>query len=426
MTDWSLLRQYLDTGSEAAFSKLMDRRMKLVYWTCRRDLNDDQLAEDATQAVFVLLVQKARSFNKGVSISSWLFQAARFISRDMIRREGTRKRYEEGAAQTMAYQSQEEQWPIVERRLNEAIATLSTADQEAILLRYFDGLSLSEVAGEIGTTEDTARKRVNRAVERMRRFLTHKEVAVSSTALAALLASHPAKAVPAGAQSAAHAAVQQAIAGQVPAHLSSLLLKKGAYLIMQTTKAKIAAVVAVVAIGLITVGGIVHWRMVHDRITSVSMSPAGFTDLTTAALPANDPSTADRQAIASELSRINAGFNRRDVSALRSSLAPDGSFDVAPGERPIPVSQNLADLQHDFYTHPDMRIAASLVDATIQGSTATTHVLSTANATSAPGDGEPVGKHITSRQLVTQNWVKRGGKWYLMSWYVQHGSEQAQ
>ncbi|HEX5324917.1 MAG TPA: sigma-70 family RNA polymerase sigma factor [Capsulimonadaceae bacterium] len=427
MTDWRLLRQYLDTGSQTAFSRLVDRHMKLVYWTCRREVRDDQLAEDAAQAVFVLLVRKAPSFKADISLSSWLFQAARFIARDTLRREAIRRRYEEEAAEMIRSQATDQtQWRMVEPWLNDAIAALSTADREAVLLRFFGGLTLGEVADEIGSGEDTARKRVSRAVERIRRFLTRKEVAITSAALAALLAAQTAKAVPAGAQAAVHAAAGQAMNGHLPAHLSHLLLKKGAYLIMQTTKAKVAASVAVVAIGLVTLGGIVHWQMAHLRVTSVTVNPAGFTDLTTASLPASDPTFADHQAIAEKLKQINSGFNRHDISMLRSSLAPDGSFDVAPGQRPIPVSQNLADLQHDFSTHPDTRIAASLVDAKIQGSTATTHVLSVANATSAPGDGEPVGKHITSRQLVTQNWVKRGGKWYLMSWYVQRGSEQAQ
>ena len=75
--DWQLLREYVDNGSEAAFGKLVVRHMQLVYWTCRRDLRDPELAEETAQDVFLLLARKASGLSSDVCVSGWLFQASR-------------------------------------------------------------------------------------------------------------------------------------------------------------------------------------------------------------------------------------------------------------------------------------------------------------------------------------------------------------
>ena len=80
MSDWQLLRQYVDEGSDAAFTQLVDRHKKLVYWTCRRDIGDMQLAEDAAQAVFITLACRAATIRRDASLAGWLFSVARHVS----------------------------------------------------------------------------------------------------------------------------------------------------------------------------------------------------------------------------------------------------------------------------------------------------------------------------------------------------------
>jgi hypothetical protein len=92
----------------------------------------------------------------------------------------------------------EQAWPGIEPWLNDALSSLTPSDREAVLMRYFDGLSVREIASEIGINEDTAGKRITRALDRMRRFLKGKEVPVSSVILSAALAEHATVAVPAG------------------------------------------------------------------------------------------------------------------------------------------------------------------------------------------------------------------------------------
>ena len=66
MNDWGLLRQFIDNNSQAAFAQLIDKHSKLVYWTCQRDVQDAQLAEDAAQVVFMILARKAGSLKRSL------------------------------------------------------------------------------------------------------------------------------------------------------------------------------------------------------------------------------------------------------------------------------------------------------------------------------------------------------------------------
>ena len=193
MEDWQLLRQFVDAGSEAAFARLMERHRGLVYSTCRRELGDTALAEDATQVVFLVLAQKAKLLRRGVVLSGWLFQTARFAARDLRKSERRRRVRDEGLGIEMhqtATRDQEAAWQEVDPWLHESLDHLASKDRDAILLRFFEDNGFAEVARALGQTEDAARHRVNRALERMRRFLASQGVTIPVTALAALLAAH--------------------------------------------------------------------------------------------------------------------------------------------------------------------------------------------------------------------------------------------
>ena len=193
MEDWRLLRQFVDTGSEEAFARLVERHRRLVFSTCRRELADSAQAEDATQVVFLVLAQKAKSLRHGVILSGWLFQTARFAARDMRKGEQRRQAREERAGAEMheaAARAQEAAWREIAPWLHDSLDRLGPKDRDSILLRFFEDKDFAEVALALGQKEDAARHRVNRALEKMRRFLTAQGVTVPVTALGALLTAH--------------------------------------------------------------------------------------------------------------------------------------------------------------------------------------------------------------------------------------------
>jgi DNA-directed RNA polymerase specialized sigma24 family protein len=80
-TDRELLRLYASDNSEAAFFSLVRRYGPMVWKLCRRTLSSEQDAEDAFQATFMVLAQKAGSVGWHESIASWLFAVAQCIAR---------------------------------------------------------------------------------------------------------------------------------------------------------------------------------------------------------------------------------------------------------------------------------------------------------------------------------------------------------
>src|SRR4051794_12480784 len=82
--DRALLQRYVDTASEQSFSQLVERHLPWVYAMCRKSLAGDQhAAEDAAQAVFIILSRRAAEIvTRDVRISGWLFNTARFVVKD--------------------------------------------------------------------------------------------------------------------------------------------------------------------------------------------------------------------------------------------------------------------------------------------------------------------------------------------------------
>ena len=193
MEDWQLLRQFVDEGSRAAFDRLMARHRGLVYSTCRRELGSGALAEDATQVVFLILAQKAKSLRREVVLSGWLFQTARFAARDLRKNEQRQRARDEQAGVEMheaAERTQESVWKKIDPKLHDSLDRLGSKDREAVLLRFFEDKSFAEIASALGQQEDAARHRVNRALEKMRRFLAAQGVVVPADTLGTLLAAY--------------------------------------------------------------------------------------------------------------------------------------------------------------------------------------------------------------------------------------------
>ena len=78
-SDTALLRRFTRQGRQAAFSELVSRYSGLVYSTCLRDIRNAAVAEDAAQAVFLLLARKAPTFGAGTSLAGWLYRTARLV-----------------------------------------------------------------------------------------------------------------------------------------------------------------------------------------------------------------------------------------------------------------------------------------------------------------------------------------------------------
>jgi RNA polymerase sigma factor (sigma-70 family) len=245
--DIALLREYAKSHSEAAFETLVSRHVRLVYWAAWRQVRDPGLAEDVTQAVFVILAQKAGRIRDGTILSGWLFKTTRFVAMAQNRSAAIRRQHEEEFRMQPEDQSNppDPVWEQIAPLLDEGLVQLGDADRQAVLLRYLEGKSLAEVGGSMGVGEDAARMRIGRALEKLRRFFLKRGVNSTSAIIAGAMTTHSAQAVPAALAKTvtAVAAAKGAAAGS-----STLILIKGALKLMAWTKAKTAIITGVVVL----------------------------------------------------------------------------------------------------------------------------------------------------------------------------------
>jgi RNA polymerase sigma factor (sigma-70 family) len=255
--DMALVRDYAARQSEPAFETLVTRYVNLVYSAALRQVRDPHLAEEVTQAVFIILARKAGSLGPKTILPSWLHRTACFTAGDALKIQLRRARREQEAhMQSLLNEPQsaaDEAWPQIAPLLDAAIAGLNEKERHAIVLRFFENKSLLEVGQALGANEDAARMRVNRALNKLRKFFLKRGVVSTTTIIAGVISANSVQAAPVAL---AKSATAVAVAKGAAASGSTLTLIKGALKIMAWTKVKTAIVVGVgvlLAVGTTTV-----------------------------------------------------------------------------------------------------------------------------------------------------------------------------
>ena len=199
--DAELLRRYSDLRTEAAFAEFVSRHLGLVYFAAlRRTGGNAALAEDVAQAVFTATARDARSLARHAAVTGWLYTTTRFIAAKTMRQENTRRRLELEAVQTreLSVGGDAADWERLRPVIDEALEELSARDRESVLLRFFEGQPFAAIGRGARISEDAARMRVERALDRLRSALQRRGVTSTGAALALVLAQQAAGVVPVG------------------------------------------------------------------------------------------------------------------------------------------------------------------------------------------------------------------------------------
>jgi RNA polymerase sigma factor (sigma-70 family) len=201
-TDRELLIRYANTGSEAAFAELVRIRVGFVYGTALPRVGGDaHLAHDVTQQVFIALAREASRLKRHPVLTGWLHTTTRNVSAALVRTERRRRARENEASTMREIYSETEptpDWQKLRGHLGQALDALREKDRDALLLRFFEECSFADVGNRLHLSENAARMRVERALEKMQVLLSRHGITSTATAIGAALAVPAAQALPAG------------------------------------------------------------------------------------------------------------------------------------------------------------------------------------------------------------------------------------
>jgi len=251
-SDIQLLREYAEDGREAAFRELVARHTDFVYSSALRQVNSPDLAGDVAQGVFTDLARKARSVAEkapaGNSLTGWLHRSTRYAALNHLRDTRRRLANERQAMEQLIIDSESApDWERIRPVLDEALDSLGDEDRTALLLRYFENKSLREVGEALGTSDDTAQKRVSRATERLREFFSKRNVTIGASGLAVLLSANSVQAAPAGLAAAISTA---ALAGTAVTTLTAVTAAKTITMTLLQKTAVTAALALVAGVAI--------------------------------------------------------------------------------------------------------------------------------------------------------------------------------
>lgn len=334
----TLVADYVNTGSEAAFRELVVRYTDLVYSAAVRLVGGDtHLAQDVTQTVFIDLARKARTLPKEVMLGGWLHRHTVFVASTTLRAERRRQARERHAVEmNVLHSDTQRNLAQVAPVLDEAIDQLSAEDRAAILLRFFEQNDFRSVGTALGSTEEAARKRVNRALDKLQSLLQHRGVCLSTAALGTVLATEAVTAAPAG--------LAASLAGMA---LSSTAKGTGTTLsflkLMASTKLKLGIIAAIAVAGVATTLQVRHQTQVRidetagrlksqaDELDGLRAENERLSNLVVEARAAPSLTAAEK----TELLRLRGqvGFLRRQIDAQAKQLQGAGATNRESGSQ---------------------------------------------------------------------------------------------
>jgi len=203
ISDAQLLRRYVENGDEAAFRDLVVRHTDLLYSAALRQVSSPDLAADLAQSVFIDLARKARELLQtqagDASLLGWLYRSTRFAALKHLRDDRRRQAHERQVMDHLEPAAEDQiDWERVQPLLDEAMSDLGEEDRQALLLRFFKNHDFRAIGELLGVSDDTAQKRVSRALDKLRALFARRGMTATAAALSAALSANAVTAAPEG------------------------------------------------------------------------------------------------------------------------------------------------------------------------------------------------------------------------------------
>ena len=246
LTDYELLVDFARSEAEEAFATLVERYVNLVYSTALRFTGNSHHAEEITQAVFIILARKAGKISPRVVLSGWLYQTTRLTAANFVKGEVRRQRREQEAyMQSTLNEPDSAEWQQIAPMLDDAMGSLSEADRNAVVLRFFENKTAAQVALALNVSEAAAHKRTTRSLEKLRKLFAKRGVSSTTAIIGKEIFTHSIQTAPVAL---AKTVTAVSIAKGAAASGSILGLVKGGLKIMAWIKMKTAIVAGAVVL----------------------------------------------------------------------------------------------------------------------------------------------------------------------------------
>ena len=188
LSDRQLVEQFLASRDDSVFEVIVRRHGPMVYRVCWRALQQEQDAEDALQATFLVLAQKLHTVRKHSSLASWLHGVAYRVALKAKAQAVSRQRHERAASTSRAVPPDELRWKELRVVLDAELAQLPEKWRLPLILCYLEGRTQEEAAGQLSCSEKTLRRRLDEARAALGRRLSRRGV-IWPAALSAVLLS---------------------------------------------------------------------------------------------------------------------------------------------------------------------------------------------------------------------------------------------
>jgi RNA polymerase sigma factor (sigma-70 family) len=369
--DLTLLQEYARLNSEEAFAALVSRHVNLVYSVALRQVRDPHLAEEITQAVFIILARKASSLGPKTILSGWLCRTARYASANALTIQRRRQRREQEAYMQSQFdqpqaglsrrsEAEAETWPHIAPLLETAMEKLGQKDHDALVLRFFEGRNFREIGAALGASEDAAKMRVNRALDKLRKFFTKRGVSSTTAIIAGAISANSIQAAPVALAKTVMAVV---ITKGAAASASSLLLASKTLKMLTVMKFKAMAIAG--ATILLATGAVVAYESTNappkNPALVRAMFPAIFSHISPP-LPAQMRLVAEVEVVNKPWTeeQISNEVNRTEEFIFTNELRATGTG-----------NQSLAGYRKQWFAREKESIAANMAEGRLVHGTRT-------------------------------------------------------
>jgi len=195
-SDLQHLERYAASGDAHAFRELVQAHGTMVHATALRVTRNAAAAQDVAQETFLELARKAGGITQ--SVAAWLHRVAWNRACDFVRRESTRRRFEESMAETW-HTDREATWSDIEPHVDDAFNELPNDLREVLVLYFLEGHNQAEVARHLGRNQGTVSRAIERGVQALREALGARGL-IAGVSLPALFASQTTHAMPVAVQ----------------------------------------------------------------------------------------------------------------------------------------------------------------------------------------------------------------------------------